>query len=79
MTEPEEILQDYREALRKLYGDEIADKSNFYYAKGWYYISVAQRYPDKSCGASSIAYSRRKRQIIEMTRTLLERVEAKQC
>lgn len=75
MTEPEQVLHNYREALRKLYGDEIADKSLLFYANGWYYVSVAQRFPDKSCGAFSIADGKRKRQIIEMTENLLRRIK----
>lgn len=43
MIEPEQILQNYREALRNAYGDEVADKSNLYYNRGWYYISVARK------------------------------------
>ncbi len=73
MTDPEQVLQNYREALRKVYGNEIADKSNLYYARGWYYFSVARKYPDGSVGADSIADGRRKKQIIEMTNNLLHR------
>ncbi len=74
MTESEQILQHYREALRKLYGNEIANRSELYYKNGWYYISVARKCPDGSYFTPSIADGRRKKLIIEMTNNLLSRV-----
>lgn len=76
VAEPKQVLQNYREALRRLYGDEIADKSNLYYARGWYYVSVARKCPDNSYYTDGIADGRRKKQIIEMTNTLLSRVKS---
>ena len=74
MAEAEIVLNNYRKAVRKLYGDAIADATNLYYHNGWYYVSVARKCPDGSYFTSSIADGRRKRQIIEMTDNLLTRV-----
>ena len=74
MAEADIILNNYREALRKLYGDAKADASNLYYKNGWYYVSVATKCPDGTYYTPSIADGRRKRQIIQMTETLLARV-----
>jgi len=74
MNEPEQVLQNYREALRKIYGDDISDKSNLYYKNGWYYVSVARKCPDGSYYTNSIADGKRKKLIIEMTDNLLKRV-----
>lgn len=41
MKTPQEILEDYRTALRLNYGDEVADKSIYGYSKGWFYFSMA--------------------------------------
>jgi len=44
------VINDYREAIRANYGDEIADKSYFDYGKGWFNFQMARRFPDGSCG-----------------------------
>lgn len=77
MLENEQVLHNYREALRKLSGDNMADSSNLYYAHGWYYISLARRCPDGSYYTPSIANGKRKDQIIRMTTSLLARAEEK--
>jgi len=72
------VTNDYREALRALYGDKIANKSNIYYSGGWIYINIAQKFPDGSIGAVGIADNgRRASKVIEMTQVLLNRVKAK--
>ena len=74
MTEAEEVLSNYREAIRKLYGDAKADASNLYYRKGWYYISIALKCPDDTYYTPGIADGKRKSQIINMTNNLLARI-----
>lgn len=72
------IISDYREALRALYGDKIADKSDVYYLRGWIHINLAQRFPDGSMGAIGEADNgRRASKVIEMTQVLLNRAKAK--
>lgn len=41
MKTPQEILEDYRAALRLNYGDEVADKCIYGHSKGWFYFSMA--------------------------------------
>ena len=48
---PDELCTAYREQLRCLYGDEIAEQAQVYYKRGWYYIavtwaSIVQPYPE---------------------------------
>ena len=74
MDESEQILHNYREALRKLYGDAKADTSNLYYRKGWYYVSIATKCPDGTYYTPGIADGRRKKQLVEMTNNLLSRL-----
>ena len=75
MTEPETVLNNYREALRRFYGDAKADASELYYWKGWYYVKLARKCPDGSYLTPGIADGKRKRQVIEMTETLLGRLQ----
>jgi hypothetical protein len=65
---PQEICTEYREQLRRLYGDEIADKSQVDYIHGWFFIGIAKRYQDGSCGN---AY--RKIKVLEMIEQLKQR------
>lgn len=37
---PDELCAAYREQLRRLYGDEIAQKAQVDYKRGWYYIAI---------------------------------------
>jgi hypothetical protein len=76
MTESEQVIHDYLEALRKLYGNALADSSILYYKNGWYYISVAHKVPDGGYYASTVTEGKRKKQIVEMTNNLLSRVKA---
>ena len=76
MKEHEQIIHDYREALRRLYGDEYADKSYLHYWGGWYRIDIARRFPDGSCGVISSIHgpqALRKKEIIARTKELLRR------
>lgn len=69
-----EIINDYREALRARYGDEIADTSDIYPRSGWVYINLARRFADGSVGCMGWADNgRRANKVIEMTQTLLKR------
>lgn len=74
---PTEITSEYREALRKLYGDDIADKSAVYYFNGWYYYSVGRKCPDGSIYVHVPAAACRKKQMIMMTYNLLHRVDGR--
>lgn len=38
---PDEICQEYRNQLRRLYGDEYVDRSRINYSQGWYYIKYS--------------------------------------
>lgn len=73
------IINDYREALRALYGSEIADKSDIYPSSGWIYINLARRFHDGSIGIVEPADDgKRASQVIEMTQNLLKRAKEKQ-
>jgi hypothetical protein len=39
----DELIEAYREELRRVYGDEIARRSLVFRNKSWYYLSVAVR------------------------------------
>ena len=58
---PDELCQAYREELRRLYGDEIAQQAQVGYKRGWYYIAF---------GWASIAQPYRKKQVLKMLETL---------
>jgi hypothetical protein len=68
------LLELYRAELRRLHGDEVADKSRLTYDRGWYHIGVAQRYPDGSVGyvywPKSGLNAKRREQVIEMIERL---------
>jgi len=64
---PEVIMSAFREALRSVLGDDLADKTVLYYSKGWYYLNIAQRFPDGSSGAIGIPSGYRRAQIVTMT------------
>jgi len=74
ITNPQTLIDNYREALRACYGDEIADKSRIDYSKGWFYVALARRFPDGSIGIIDPANGKRAKRIIEMTQVLLNRV-----
>ena len=40
---PNELCQAYRNELRRLYGDQVADASRVDHTRGWYYIGLARR------------------------------------
>lgn len=77
MSEAEARLDRYRLALRLLYGNEIADKTELYYSRGWYYVKLAQRISDDSVGTSGIANGHRAKQLDAMTAELLKRLSVK--
>jgi len=73
---PDELCKAYRDELRRLYGDERADKSRADHHRGWYYINEARRWPDGSCGIIGAASAYRKQQVLEMLAVLQGRQPA---
>jgi hypothetical protein len=69
----EQTIGDYREQLRRLYGDDVADKSELYYNRGWYYVNIAQALNDGSVGVLGTASAHRQKEIIERTLNLKKR------
>jgi hypothetical protein len=67
------LVSEYREALKELYGDEVAEKSKVYYAKGWYYIRVARTYSDGSVGTIGLVNAYRAKTVVEMIEVLKRR------
>lgn len=67
---PKELCSTYREELRRLYGNKIADESRIYYGHGWYYINVAKEYPDGSIGCIGPAHAYRKNRVVAMIHNL---------
>jgi len=70
------IIDDYQSAIRANYGDEIAEKSYFDYIRGWFYFSMAQRFPDGSCRVISDIHGHqayRKKEIVLRTIELWRR------
>jgi len=63
---PDELCRAYREELRRLYGDKVADKSRISYRRGWFYILKAQTFRDGSCGPIGPSRAYRKRKVLEM-------------
>jgi len=61
---PSELCQAYREELRRLYGDEIANQAHVDYKRGWYYIAVTW---------ASIVQPYREVQVLAMLEALKER------
>ncbi len=77
MTDSQQIIDAYREALRLVHGEERANESPIYYIQGWYYISIAQRFPDGSVGVYSRATSVcRKAMVVKKTEVLLKESRA---
>jgi hypothetical protein len=73
---PESILNDYREAIRLVLGDMVADRSHLTYRKGWYYVELARTFADGSCGTISSIHGPdaiRGKEMIERTSNLLNR------
>lgn len=71
---PQKIITDYCAAVRRLYGDEIADKSEIYHEHGWFYVNLAKKFPDGSIGVSGyVADAFRRKKIVEMTEALKKR------
>jgi hypothetical protein len=62
---PDELLEIYRQELRRLYGEQRANASRVGYDKGWYYIEIAAKYPDGSVGLGGrIPMARRKQAVV---------------
>ena len=70
---PQEVMDAYRAELRRLYGDEIADKTKLAYGRGWYYLNVATKYRDGSVGAIGPGDPMRKAELIKRTENLRKR------
>jgi len=70
---PEQVIDAYRAELRRLHGEDFADKTRLYHYRGWYYLNIAKILPDGSAGVWGIASCYRKRQIVEMTENLCRR------
>ena len=70
---PEQVMDSYRAELGRLYGEDFADRTEFYYDRGWYYLNVAKRTPDGSVGVWGLPTCYRKRQIVKMTENLSKR------
>ena len=70
---PEQVMDAYRAELSRLYGEDFADKTEFYYGGGWYYLNVAKRTPDGGVGVWGLPTCYRKIQIVEMTENLRKR------
>jgi len=71
---PNELCQAYRNELRRLYGDQVADASRVDYGRGWYYIGVARRFGDGSVGQGGVMPDcYRKAQVEEMLSNLKKR------
>lgn len=70
--DPEELINEYREALKNRTKDDILAKSDFYYYKGWYYVNIAIRFPDGSIGAISPASGMRRKDMEQEIKKLKE-------
>jgi len=71
---PFEVMDEYRAALRDLYGDEIAQKTVLFYNKGWFYLNLAIRQSDGSVGAIGPAWPFRAKELQQKTITLRKRL-----
>lgn len=73
---PGEICKFYRDALREVYGDAIADKSAVYYHYGWYYVDVARKFPDGSVGVGgTLPSGHRRKEMVLMIIELQKRAD----
>ncbi len=76
------ILNRYREAWAALQTDQdILNKSQIYYDRGWAYLSIARKWPDGSVGvvgpATAVRLRELNRMAIELERKKEERDAAK--
>jgi len=67
ITQPEKVVEMYRNQLSRLYGDDFNVKTKLEYKNGWIYLNA----PNGHAGVY------RKWQIIEMTNRLVLQKEAK--
>lgn len=74
---PESVIYDYREALRRLYGDGVADHTKIYYSNTWYYINLARLCPDGSYLIPDIATAKRKATMLVATARLIKEAQEK--
>ena len=71
---PQELCSAYRKQLNRLYGTDRATNSRVDHDNGWYYILVATKYADGSCGAGGrLPDCHRKKAVIEMILELQKR------
>ena len=73
-----EVIARYRESLRNLYGNDLADKSELWYSNGWYYINVARTFPDGSTGTLGLPERLRGKQVEARATNLIDRY-VKKC
>lgn len=71
----QEVMNAYRAELRRLYGDEVADKTELHYARGWYYLNIARKFRDGSVGTLGKADAMRGSWLVKMTENLRTRKE----
>jgi hypothetical protein len=64
---PEQTINGYREQLRRLYGDDVADKSELHYNRGWYYVNIARTFEDGSVGVLGAREAVRQKELLERT------------
>jgi len=73
---PDELCKAYRDELRRIYGDTVADKSRIFYRRGWFYILKATTFPDGSCGHIGPVPAYRRRKVLERLTWLQDRQPA---
>ena len=73
-TKSQIAVEKYKIALRKLYGNEICDKSNIYFSGGWCYVNLARRFPDGSIGTLGEADGYKAIALLEMAKVLERRI-----
>lgn len=62
---PEELIENYRKQIERVYGKEIAGKSEINYSSGWYHVKLAGSY----FSSGKI----RAKELIQMTENLKKR------
>lgn len=70
-------MNNFREALRAAYGDEIADNSEIGYSNAWYYVKQAKKFEDGSVGCTGHATAYRRQHLLYITEKLLKQAKDK--
>ncbi|KKN63769.1 hypothetical protein LCGC14_0498730 [marine sediment metagenome] len=61
------IIKEYLGAVAEAKGQEMADKTELYYERGWFWYNPAVKYPDGSIGPRGWPYGQRSKDIIVLT------------